>query len=75
MANPLKNILGGGIPNMPGPLGNIQVMMKSFNQFASAFQGDPKQKVQELLNSGRMSQEQYNQLQGMAKQFQQMMKI
>lgn len=74
-SNPFFNALGGKSPvgNMPGPMGNMMTMMQSFNQFASAFKGDPKEKVQELLNSGRMSQEQYNQLQEMAKQFQQMM--
>lgn len=71
MANPLFNELGGG--KLPGPLGNMQVMMRSFNQFASAFKGDPKETVQGLLNSGRMTQEQYNQLQQMATQFQSMM--
>lgn len=73
MANPLFQAMGGGMPNLPGPLSNIGVMMQSFNQFRNAFTGDPKQKVQELLNSGRMSQEQFNQLQQMAKQFQNMM--
>lgn len=70
MSNPFAS-MGGGM--MPGPLGNIQMMMQSFNHFASNFKGDPKQKVQELLNSGRMSQDQYNALQNMAKQFQSMM--
>lgn len=73
MANPILQAMGGGMPNLPGPLGNVQAMMQSFQHFASNFQGDPKQKVQELLNSGRMSQSQYNQLQQMAKQFQSMM--
>lgn len=72
MPNPLMQAMGGGMP-MPGPLSNFGMMMQSFQQFASAFKGDPKQKVQELLNSGKMSQEQYNQLQQMAKQFQSMM--
>lgn len=72
MANPLFNILGGSASNMPfNPFGN---MMKQFQQFRSNFKGDPKQQVQELLNSGKMSQQQYNQLQNMATQFQQMMK-
>lgn len=70
--NPLFNALGGG--QLSGPLSNIGIMMQSFNQFASAFKGDPKQKVQELLNSGRMSQEQLNQLQNMASQFQRYLK-
>lgn len=73
MANPLLNLMGGGAPNMNGPLGKFGVMMQSFNQFAGAFKGDPKEKVQELLNSGQMTQEQFNQLQQMAKQFQSMM--
>lgn len=74
MTNPLKAVLGGGMPNMPAPLNNMQVMMQSFNKFASAFKGDPKQKVQELLNSGAMSQQQLNQLMSMAKQFQSFLK-
>lgn len=70
MNNPFAGMGSGA---MPGPLGNMQVMMQSFQQFASNFRGDPKQKVQELLNSGRMSQDQYNALQNMARQFQSMM--
>lgn len=66
MANPFANMAGG---QRTGPLGKI--LIQSFNQFASAFTGDPKQKVQELLNSGRMTQEQFNQLQEMARWFQQ----
>lgn len=31
-----------------------------FRQFKQMFSGDPKQQVQQLLNSGRVSQEQYN---------------
>lgn len=70
MANPFQAFSGG---NLPGPLGNIQMMMQSFNHFASNFTGDPKQKVQELLASGQMSQDQLNKLQNMARQFQQFM--
>lgn len=42
-----------------------------FNQFKQNFQQsgiDPKQKVQELLNSGQMSQEQFNTLRMLANQ-------
>ena len=45
---------------------NIQQMKSQFEQFRKNFQGNPQQKVQELLNSGKMSQEQFNQLQKMA---------
>lgn len=48
-------------------------MMSQFNQFRQNFQGDPKQRVQDLLNSGQMTQEQFNQLSQAATQFQQMM--
>ena len=49
-------------------------MMQQFQNFRKTFQGDPKQKVQELLNTGKMSQDQFTQLQKMAQQFQNMMK-
>lgn len=49
-------------------------MIQQFNQFRQSFQGDPRQKVQELLQTGQMSQEQYNELQQKATQFQDMMK-
>lgn len=71
MANPLFQALGGG--QMPGPMGQFQRMMQQFQQFKANFQGDPQQEVQKLLQSGRISQEQLNQLQAMAKQFQNLM--
>lgn len=65
--NPLFNLLGGAssLPNM----GGFGQMMQRFNEFKSTFQGDPRQKVQELLNSGQMTQAQYNQLQAVARMF------
>lgn len=68
MANPLYNALGGG--KMPGPMGQFGQMLQQFQQFRQSFQGDPKQEVQKLLQSGKMSQQQLNQLQMMAQQFQ-----
>ena len=58
---------------MPGPFGNMQQMMQQFNQFRQTFQGDPKQTVMNMVNSGAISQSQLNQAQQMARQFQQMM--
>ena len=46
-------------------------MMQQFQQFRANFQGDPKAEVQKLLQCGKMSQNQLNQLQAMAQQFQQ----
>lgn len=39
---------------------NITDFMNQFNQFKNVFNGDPRQQVQQLLNSGKVSQEQYN---------------
>ena len=72
MSNPLFNVLGGG--KMPGAMGQFQQMMQQFQQFRNNFQGNPKQEVEKLLQSGKMSQQQLNQLQAMAQQFQTFMK-
>ena len=48
-------------------------MLQQFNQFKSGFSGDPKQEVQKLLQSGQMSQEQFQKLSQAATQFQKMM--
>ena len=66
--NPLFSMFGNN--QMPGPFNNMNNVINQFNQFQSTFQGDPKQKVQDLLNSGQMSQEQFNQLSSMAQVFQ-----
>ena len=69
MANPFfTNRPGGYIPGQQpsGPFGNLQNMLAQFMQFKNNFKGDPKQKVQEMLNSGQMTQEQFNQLSAMA---------
>ena len=71
MANPLFNVLSGGMPAMSGFMGQFGQMMQQFQQFKANFQGDPKAEVQKLLQSGKMSQEQLNQLQAMSQQFQQ----
>ena len=68
MANQLFNVLGG--QQQTNPMTNI---VNQLNQFRQSFSGDPKQQVQQLLNSGRMSQSQYNQLSQMATQIQNML--
>lgn len=72
--NTLFNMFGGGAPapQMPSPMNNMQNMMNQFQQFRQQFKGDPKQQVQQLLDSGRMTPQQFSQLQQMATQFQQM---
>ena len=48
-------------------------MIQAFNQFRQSFHGNAEQEVRNLVASGKMSQQQLNQLQGMATQFQQLM--
>ena len=49
---------------------NFQGMINEFIKFKNSFQGDPQQMIQQLLQSGRMSQAQLNYLQSMAFEFQ-----
>lgn len=72
MSNPLFNALGG--VNLPGQMGNFQRMMQQFQQFRQSFQGDPKAEVEKLVQSGKISQQQLNQLQQAATAFQRLMK-
>lgn len=67
--NPLYQMFGGMIPNGFGKIGNL---IQQFQQFRQNFQGDPRQQVQQLLNSGKVTQEQYNQAVQMANAFQKM---
>lgn len=70
MSNPLFNALGGGLPQGNGPMQMIQ----QFMQFKQNFKGDPKAEVQKMLQSGKISQQQLNQVQQMAGQFQNLLK-
>ena len=67
--NPLSNMFG---PKMPvnNPMSNFLDMMTQFNQFRQNFQGDPRQAVMNLVSSGRMSKQQFDQLSQMASMFQ-----
>ena len=70
MSNPLFNALGGGMPQGNGPMQMIQ----RFMQFKQNFKGDPKAEVEKMLQSGKISQQQLNQVQQMAGQFQNLLK-
>ena len=67
MSNPLFGMFGNQAPANP--------VMQKFMQFQQMFRGDPKQQVQQMLNSGKVSQAQYNQAVQMANQLQRMMGI
>ena len=62
MNNPLFNMMGqqgGGI-------------LQRLQQFSQMFRGDPRQQIQQMMNSGKISQAQYNQAVQMAQQMQRM---
>lgn len=66
MANSLFNAMGGHRPLQ-------QNILQQFMQFRRSFSGDPRQQVQNLLNSGKVSQEQYDRAVRMAQQLQRML--
>ena len=67
MSNPFFNALGGG--QMPGPMGGFPQLLQQFKQFKANFKGDPKAEVEKMLQSGKLSQRDLNQIQNIAKQF------
>lgn len=72
MQNLPFNMFGNMMQNTP--FGNAANLLSQLRQFRNNFSGDPKQQVQELLNSGRMSQQQYNQISQLATQVQSFLK-
>ena len=60
--------------NLANNFGNLPNMISKFNEFRQNFTGDPKQMVEELLQSGRMTQAQFQQLSQIASQFQKLVK-
>ena len=48
--------------------------LTQFNQFKNTFTGNPEQQVKQLLSSGRMSQEQFNQFAQTANQLYKLIK-
>jgi ABC-type transporter Mla subunit MlaD len=52
----------------------INNFLNQFNQFRSTFSGNPEQQVKQLISSGKMSQEQFNQFAQTANQLQKLIK-
>jgi hypothetical protein len=65
MSNPLFQMIG--------PQNPMAQMMQRFQQFQQSFRGDPRQQVQQLLNSGKVSQQMYDSAVQKAQQIQQML--
>lgn len=55
---------------MNKPNGNMMQLLQQFQQFKQNFKGNPQEMVQQLLNSGRISQSQYNSAVQIAQQLQ-----
>ena len=53
MSNPLFGMMQNQMP--------MNGLMQRFQQFQQMFRGDPRQQVQQMLNSGKITQGQYNQ--------------
>lgn len=68
--NSLFNMLGNSMPN-----NQMTQIINQFQQFKSNFNGDPQMQVQQMLNSGKITQEQYNNAVQMANQLFKMMKL
>ena len=66
MANPLFELMGNQNP--------MARMLKQLEDFKRTFSGDPKQQVEQLVASGRVSKEQYDKAVGIANQLQQLIK-
>lgn len=64
--NSLFNSMMGNTP--------IANLISQYQNFRNTFKGDPQQKIQEMLNSGQITQQQLNQAQNMATQFRKFLK-
>lgn len=71
MPNPLFQQLN---QNNGGGINNPLQMIQKFNEFRQNFTGDPKQMVEQLLQSGRMSQQDFQKYSQMASEFQKLVK-
>lgn len=69
--NPLYQMLN----NSQASMNNSQGLLSRFQQFRSMFSGNPQQQIQQMLNSGKITQAQLNQAVQQAQQFQKMLGI
>ena len=68
-----SSLFGNSKPSLPQ--NNLMGMLQQFNQFKQQMSGkNPQEMVQQLLQSGQMSRQQFDQLSQMASQMQQFLK-
>lgn len=66
MGNPLFNMLGGGMPQNP-----MNKMIQDYKKFRQEMQGkNPREEINKMLQSGKLNQNQLNQIQQKAQQMQ-----
>ena len=58
----------------PNQTNNMSNLISRLNQFRSTFTGDPEQRVKQLLQTGQMTQEQFNQFAETANQLRSLLK-
>ena len=63
MVNPLYNMFGGNAPINP-----MAQLVRDAKNFRKSFTGSPKDEVQRLLNSGQLSQADFNRYSQIAQQ-------
>ena len=63
MSNPLYNMFGGNAPINP-----MAQLVRDAKNFRKSFTGNPKDEVQRLLNSGQLSQADFNRYSQIAQQ-------
>lgn len=77
MSNPIFNMFNYSIPN--NNLGNFSNFMNDFNKFRQSLGSNPAQYaenvVKQMVSSGKISQEQFNQATQMASMIQQNMNL
>lgn len=66
MNNPFPGMFGGQQMNP------MAMIMQKFQQFQQGFRGNADQQIQQLMSSGKVNQQQYNQAVQWAQQFQKM---
>lgn len=70
----MNNSLYNDFNQSPNPMGQMGNFLTKFNQFAQTFTGNPEAQVKQMIQSGRMSQSQFEQLVQTANQLRQLIK-
>lgn len=70
----MNNSLFNDFNSNPNPMGQMGNFINQFNQFRQTFMGNPEAQVKQMIQSGRMSQSQFEQLAQTANQLRQLIK-